>query len=504
MKQFFAKIFKLIFILTLFLAIYAVFLFAKENAFFEKLQSKLFSHEKILSKLPTSTAQKRSFAIEIQTIGELEVSRSTSITSPIRGDLGKIVYMIEDGANVNVGDILVKMDPTPFEKWIAELEEKINDQRIKITLQEKVLAWEKERANYDLKTAITELEIAQLELNKFMNGEGPIELRKLQSAMQKAQVKYEETKSYHNDLKNLQIQNLFTPGELKQIEQKLIEEEEVYLSTKIQFESYAKQMYPMVLKKNEINCKRFEEKIEETKKSGLFKIETAKETLLQLQAHLNDLLLQLQSAKDQLASTIIYAQNPGMVVLKEDFRNGIKRKPRIGDAPLKNQAILDLPDLTTPIVKTQVKEMDLYKIEQHTPVIVQIDAYPDLILRGEIQSIGVLGLTDFTKLGDQKYFEVMVKLFDFDTRLRPGMTARITIKSKQLDDVLTVPIQSVFEFNKLPYCCIHNEGQKPYWKAIQIGWNNDQWVEVISGLEENDEILIAEPSHEYMNHSQFL
>src|SRR5690348_7956857 len=68
--------------------------------------------------VPIASVLKRSYAIDVHTVGELEAASSISISSSIRGDQGKLIWLISDGAYVKPGELLIRMDPTPFEEKI--------------------------------------------------------------------------------------------------------------------------------------------------------------------------------------------------------------------------------------------------------------------------------------------------------------------------------------------------------------------------------------------------
>src|SRR5665648_423528 len=78
--------------------------------------------------IPLSKVENRSFEVTVKTVGELEAAKSTIIASSIRGDLGKILSIVPDGVNVKPGDVLVTMDPTPFEEKIEKLDGRIKEQ----------------------------------------------------------------------------------------------------------------------------------------------------------------------------------------------------------------------------------------------------------------------------------------------------------------------------------------------------------------------------------------
>lgn len=442
--------------------------------------------------LPVVKVEKKSFDVEVKTIGELEAAQSTIIASSVRGDQGKIIYLIADGVNVKPGDVLVKMDPTPFEEKLDKVRGQIKEQESYVDALAQALEWEKNQAEHENKTSLYEVDTAELELNKLIYGDGPLEIAKLKGAMQKAWLKYDELSGYSNDLSELQEQGFLNPSELRLAKKKLAEEQDVYESTKLQYDSYVNHVYPLLVKKAETHLKKAKIKQEETLKTGGYKIGKALASLEQGQQILNDNRVQLKEGERELALTEIKAPAPGMVVQREEYRSSQKRKPRLGDTVVKNQAILDLPDLGSMIVKTKVREVDLFKVAIGTKATVEVDAYPKLSFSGIVSSIGVLALTDLSRPSDEKHFEVRIALEKGDERLRPGMTARAVIHAQKIQNSLAVPIHAVFEEQGKYYChviCFYGH-EKRY---IEVGSSNEQWMEVKSALKEGECICLINP-----------
>ena len=390
--------------------------------------------------VPLSKVERRHFDVTVKTVGELEASKSTIIASSIRGDLGKIISLISDGVNVKPGDILIKMDPTPFEEKIEKLEGQTKEQEAFLITLQKTLEWEIAQAEHELKTAEFEIETSELELEKLLKGDGPLEIAKLKSAMQKSELKYNELSGYSNDLLELQEQGFLNPNEIKQAQQKLSEEQETYESARMQYDCYVIHSYPMLVKKAETSIKRSKIKYEDVIKTSKYKIEKSEALLEQSQQALRDVYFQLREAKKELALTEIKAPSDGMVVHREEFRSGQRRKPRVGDVLVKNQALMDLPNLDSMIVKTKVREVDLFKIGIGKKTTIQIDSYPQAIFSGTISSIGVLALSDATRTNEEKYFELKVSLDNGDERLRPGMTTRVTIHALSIENDLSMSV----------------------------------------------------------------
>jgi len=447
---------------------------------------------KSAEQVPLASVERRSFAIDVKTTGELEAAHSTIVASTIKGDLGKIIDIVPDGITVAKGQILVWLDPTPFEEKVAKITAQIKEQEAHVDALQQAYEWEIEQADHDLKTSEYEIESSELELEKIINGDGPQEISRLKGSMQKAWCKYDELNAYSNDLISLQSEGFLNPMEIKQAQKKLADEQEAYEMARIQYESYVNHVHPMHIKKAQAAIKRAKSKMEESINSGKYKVLKAATQLVQAKQFLQDLLYQLTEGKKELSQAEIVAPAPGMVVQREEFRSSQKRKPRVGDVLVKNQPLIDLPDLTSMLVKTKVREIDLFKVGIGKAVTIQVDAYPQLAFKGKVTSIGVLAISDIHRANEEKYFDVRILLENPDPRLRPGMTTRNTIHSHEVHNSLVLPIHAIFGDQKRSYC--YQEKNGTYDKVeVTTGWSNEQWIEINSGLDEGDQICLYNP-----------
>ena len=181
-----------------------------------------------------------------------------------------------------------------------------------------------------------------------------------------------------------------------------------------------------------------------------------------------------------------------MVVLREDFREGERRKPRVGDSVWQNQPLLYLPDLTRMQVLTQVREVDVHLVQPGHHGTARVDAYPSLQLPATVQTIGVLASKGEGALGGEKAIRVTIALEDSDPRLRPGMTARVDLLSRRVEDALVVPIQSVWGDGDEAWCWVH--GPNGFGRrAVRVGARSRHEAEILEGLAEGERVALAEP-----------
>jgi HlyD family secretion protein len=390
--------------------------------------------------LQLATVAVASFDININTIGTLDTERSHIVSSAIKGDKGKIIFLADDGAIVKKGDDLVRFDPTQFENEILRLTGELKSREAVVEARKQVLEWEKSQAEGMIRNADFDMKDAKRE--------------------------YSRNISYIKDLEDLGKQGFHYPNEITQGKKK------------------AEQFYNK-LQKSETN-------LDQVQKESVFKIATAAAELGKAQSELETCRAALVDARNELEKSIVRAPFSGIVVHYEMFRDNLKRKSRVGDTVWQNQPLLYLPDISAMIVHTQVREVDLHKISKGQNTTIHVDAYPDIRFSGTVNAIGVLA-TDNAGGGGEKYFQVTVVMSGEDVRLRPGMTARVYIHTDAVKNVLAVPTYAVFNEGGRKVCYLYRGGDL-IKRDVKVGRQNEDVIEIVSGLSNGDRISLIKPS----------
>ncbi|MFQ5902324.1 MAG: efflux RND transporter periplasmic adaptor subunit [Candidatus Binatia bacterium] len=443
------------------------------------------------------------FEVWVRLVGELEAARSTIISSEVRGDRGKIIYLVEDGERVKKGDVLVRLDPTPFEEEVRKYKAKVRENEVIVTAFEQALEWEKNQAVREVKTAEFDLRVAKLDLQKLEKGDGPLELARHEGAMSEAKRSYEEKAGYLADLEALEKRGYSNPTEITQAKAKLEEAQQAFNVAERQYESYRNYILPSLLETAQARVERAKMELEQTKKGVVFKVGKALAALRKAKREIENSQALLEGAKSELEKTIIRAPIPGLVVLKETHRGGQRRKPRVGDTVWQNQPILFLPDVSAMVVKTRVREVDLHKVGRGKPGSVRVDAYPEARLAGRVESIGVLAERKLETRGGEKYFNLTVSIQDEDARLRPGMTARVEILADEITNALVVPVHAVFEQDGRKFCYVE-AGAIYELREVALGVQNEDVVEIQDGLSEGEFVSLIRPKADQIRKTTLL
>jgi HlyD family secretion protein len=435
---------------------------------------------------------RRSFNIAVRTIGNLDAARAHLISSEIRGDKGKIVYLVKDGTWVHTNDVLVKLDKTPFEEAVLALQGKQVGLLTAVEAAEQMLEWEKNQVEREIRTAQFDIQIARLELKKLQEGEGQIQLAQYREENQEALENYQRYQSYLTELEKLSDTGFDNHTEIQLAQQKLTELEEEKQSAHKKYTSYKEHVLPTLIESGKSRLERAQMELEQIRKGSVFKIAKAQAVVNEAKSKLNTTTEALAVARSDIEKSTILAPYPGIAILYEMFREGQKRKPRVGDIAWQNQPLLYLPEIASMVVKTSIREIDLHKISLGQSCQVRVDAYPRMTLEGRISFIGALASARSESAKGQKYFQLTIDVLGENTDLRPGMTARVSILTDQVNNALALPVQAVFLGQAGHYCLLYN-GSGIERRAIKLGRQNEDWVEVVSGLKDGDRVSLEEP-----------
>ena len=244
---------------------------------------------------------------------------------------------------------------------------------------------------------------------------------------------------------------------------------------------------PAVKRKAEINLEKAKRNYRQAISNLRLKKQQAESKVFKVQSELKQLRIKITKMETGLQSLQVTAPQNGMLVYYENWNGKIKPGSSINTW---NPTIASIPDLSEMISKTYVNEIDISKVKKGQNVILNIDAFSDKKITGEIISIANIGQRK--RGSDAKVFEVEIRVNEQDSILRPAMTTTNIIEINKLKNILFTPIESIFYENNKPFVYLKN-GEKT---NVKIGESSSEFIEIIEGLNEGDEILLIAPVKE--------
>jgi len=127
-------------------------------------------------------------------------------------------------------------------------------------------------------------------------------------------------------------------------------------------------------------------------------------------------------------------------------------------------------DLTRMQIDTNVDEADIGKVRVGQPVQFTVDAYPDITFPGKVAEIRNAPTT----IQNVVTYDVVVKVANPELKLKPGMTANVSIIIEEKDDVLKIPNGALrFKMAIPPSKMKTIEDLKQKWKGLTMLWTLD-------------------------------
>lgn len=152
-------------------------------------------------------------------------------------------------------------------------------------------------------------------------------------------------------------------------------------------------------------------------------------------------------------------------------------------------------DLTKMQIDTNVAEADIGKIKLNQKVEYTLDGYPDLTFNGKVKQIRITPTT----VQNVVTYDVVISVDNKDLKLKPGMTANVSIITSQKEHILSVPDAALrFTPNKDDDAPKYKEqglwileNKEPKRISIKTGISDGDNTEIISGrIKEGEKVIV--------------
>ncbi len=153
-------------------------------------------------------------------------------------------------------------------------------------------------------------------------------------------------------------------------------------------------------------------------------------------------------------------------------------------------------DLTKMQIETNVSEADIGQVKVGQEVDYTLDGYPDMVFKGKVRQVRISPTT----VSNVVTYSVIIDVDNEDNKLKPGMTANVSIITNKKENILCVKNQALkftpYTGSDAPKYKSQGlwvlEKNKPERIDIKTGLRDDSYTEIISDrLKEGDNVLIG-------------
>ncbi len=202
-----------------------------------------------------------------------------------------------------------------------------------------------------------------------------------------------------------------------------------------------------------------------------------------------NLELQLQKAQREIRRSesaiqnlVLRAPRTGIVVVRDIPWEG--RKLQAGDTVWVGFPLALMPEMDSLQVVVSLPDVDDGRIEAGMPAAVTLDGYPDLKFTGRVSTISAVA-QESARMSLRRAFKVIVTLDRIDmVRMRPGLSARVSIRRETLANTLIAPRSALDLSGKEPHALLGG-GRRV---AVKLGSCSAQECVVTDGLKEGQRL----------------
>ncbi|WP_220150748.1 efflux RND transporter periplasmic adaptor subunit [Thalassospira xiamenensis] len=223
-------------------------------------------------------------------------------------------------------------------------------------------------------------------------------------------------------------------------------------------------------------------------------LNVTKAEIAALNAQIDQAKIAVDTAEIDLGYTKILAPMDGTVVALP-----VKEGQTV-NAAQSTPTIIKLAQLDTMTVEAEISEADVIRVREGQPVSFTILGDPDTRYESTLRAIepAPTGIEDDDDNTDDEavYYNGLFDIANPDHRLRVWMTAEVTITLNEVENALIIPSAALSGPDKdgLYTVKVLNDKGDPIEKPVTVGMNTNINAQIISGISENDDIVIGASS----------
>jgi len=402
---------------------------------------------------------------------------------------------LELGQTVQIpGALLVKFEDADLREKILFQEKSVADAERDLGNAKKDLALRRIETASANRQAALDVEFAQQDLDRYIEGDTPLQLLKMEGDIALAEEEIKRAEEKLASTRKLREKGYATSLEVQSNELTIKKQQNSITQTKKQQELFLKFEQPQQKKRYEAKLDQATVEEQRTIQKSNTLVESAEGTVLRRSEGLKAQQERLVLYKEQLIKSEMRAPQDGLVIYARSSSRYNDTYIKEGALIRKGYNVIDLPDISELMAVVQVHESFVRHIKTGQKAVVRIDSLPDREFQGVVRHVAP------TPDARRKYYE---NISVYDTHvwiqdensqlpedLKPGVSAKAEIVVAELNDVMMVPVQSVTTYKGQKVVQV-KRGENVVVVPVKTGQFNNRFIEIKDGLKEGDQVSLA-------------
>ena len=423
-------------------------------------------------------------------VGTLTPARSDSYGAVVPGVELKILALVEEGTLIAAGDRLIQFDPAPFQKERDVARARARELATEEDQARLALAALRLKSSSEVRDARLSTETSERDLSALVNTGAPLTARESAHDLEQRERFLQEAQEKLAGLEPFVEKGYISQEEYRAARSRRDQAAADLQLARARHAALVQQTNPDLIRRKLDETARDKAELRLLGERTRVSIEQAEAGVRLTAIRLEEANRQIAEAEKKIAWCTVTARAPGLAVHSDVFdRTGERRKVRIGDSVWGGTTVVTLPDLTRMMIQGRVPESEIHHLAPGEPVGVTLDAFPERKLTGVLRHIGSVGASEKNEL---RSFPVTILLDQNDSRFRPGMVARCSIRGAPVTNALFIPVEAVHSDDRGSFAWVASSFGKAKARRIVLGKTTSRFAEIRQGLRAGDRVRIAE------------
>ncbi|HTL30176.1 MAG TPA: HlyD family efflux transporter periplasmic adaptor subunit [Tepidisphaeraceae bacterium] len=430
------------------------------------------------------------FDVKISKDGELQAQNNIEIVCEVEGST-TIQTLVKEGTSVKKGDVLVTLDSSSIKQKIEDTTLDLQKADADLINSKEMKDIQDSQNSANLEAAQVALTLAQLSLQQYTDGTYPQSIANAQADLEKAQITLKTKQEDFDQSQKLLAKGFTNAADVKDKENDLVDARNGLKKAETALMVLTKYSHPSDLAERKNDLSQAEKKLARTKRENASAMMQREADVKSRQQSLDTLKRRMDHLKEQLAACTINAPADGMVVYSSSADRWSSNPIQEGAQVRERQSLLKLPDTNTMKATLRIQEGQVRRVREGQRAVVRlgVDMPP---LGATVQKISVLADNSQRFWNpDLKEYPVDLVLDNTPKNLKPGMSVQAEIFIRRLNNVIAVPLASLYSVGNDAYVFV-NKDAKPVPTKVKVQDTNETHAAIESGLTAGQDVLVLQ------------
>ncbi len=409
----------------------------------------------------------------------------------------RIISLVDEGVFVKKGDLLMELDSSQFVERKDRQEIVVTNAKANFIRARENLVVTESQGKSDIAKAKLDLQFARQDLEKYLEGEYPQQLKQANTDITIADEESKRAKARLEASEKLADKGYITLTELKADSLSRMRSKLNYEMAISKLGVLTKYTHVRMLAKLKSDVSQTAMALDRTKRRAASDILRGEVVKSAKESEHNRQQSQLDRLSQQIINCTILSPVDAQVVYSTTVKQrrwGSNEPLAQGQEVSERKELFHLPTAKAMMAEIKIHENSLKKVKLGMPVVVVVGAFPNKTFNGRLMRISPMPDAQSRRLNpDMNMFVADVHIEGENGDLRTGLSCTAEILVAEYSNEFFVPIQASLQIDGKPTVFVLGSDNKPHKREIKTGLSSNSFVHVLDGLKNGEKVLLAPP-----------